>query len=238
MPQKDLKKMTLEQLKQAAKELGLKGYSTLKKAQLIKKIRAAQPGPEQAASAPTPETSRKTDRTAPAPAVAQPRPPEAFDDGHVLPKSYGDTRLVLVPKNSQWAFMHWDLDASARSRLLNGTPRLAVYRGDNRVAFCDLDLDSGHYYLEVPPGDGPLRVVLGCTRGSGFEEIVHSNAITLPRARMSNNTSTEFGTPDWVSGNPGPTGPPRLLSEGELYSLLGKVPVDVPWYKPRRGKAK
>lgn len=234
MAPKNVNKMTVGELKKLARKRGLRGYSKLKKSDLVKLLESVLPKKE--GKAPKAKPVVRVEK--PVPALAQapaPAPaPESFDDGHVLPQSYGTTRLVLLPKNYQWAFVYWDVDSFSRMRLLQGTPKLGIYRGDQLAAKQDLDLESGRYYLEIPDGQGDLRVVLACERDGQFEEIVHSNSISLPRAKISGNATLVFGTPDWVSGKPGPTTPPRPMTEEQLHGYLGKVPNDVPWYRSKR----
>lgn len=234
MAPKDVEKMTVAELKKLAKARGLRGYSKLKKSDLVKLLESVLP--RKSAKRPKARPLTKVEKPVPVltPAPAPAPAPESFDDSHVLPQSYGTTKLVLLPKNSQWTFVYWDVDSFARMRLLQGTPKLGIYRGDQLVAKQDLDLDSGRYYLEIPAGQGDLRVVLACERDGQFDEIVHSNSISLPRGQISDNATLVFGTPDWVSGKLGPTTPPRPMTEEQLYGYLGKVPNDVPWYRSKR----
>ncbi|QYO62635.1 Rho termination factor N-terminal domain-containing protein [Leptolyngbya sp. 7M] len=107
-----LEEMTLRQLRRVASELNISRYSRMRKDQLLEAILEAQqlrfsPSPSRTLEAQAEVEAAKfdvgqTDR--------QGGPLVVVDEGLPdLPAGYGDSRIVLMPRDPQWAYAYWDI---------------------------------------------------------------------------------------------------------------------------------
>ena len=107
-----LEEMTLRQLRKVASEYGISRYSRMRKSQLLAEIQKIQRtkisiGPSRTVEAqPEVEAAKfelgQEDRTGGTLASVD----EGLDD---LPAGYGESRIVLMPRDPQWAYTYWDI---------------------------------------------------------------------------------------------------------------------------------
>ena len=147
-----LEEMTLRQLRRVASEYGVSRYSRMRKAQLLAAVQ---------------EVERKKI------SVNQSRSPEAqetveaakFELGQVdrtggiladvdegladLPAGYGESRIVLMPRDPQWAYAYWDVSNEHKEELRRqGGQQLALRIYD--VTDINLEHQSPHSIQEYP----------------------------------------------------------------------------------------
>lgn len=128
-----LEEMTLRQLRKVASEYNISRYSRMRKAQLLDAIK-------QAINEQTPITQPTMQSNEPNESIPYSQPSgqeeqqvEAskfevgqedniienladVDDGlGELPGGYGQSRIVLLPRDPQWAYAYWDVPRSQRS---------------------------------------------------------------------------------------------------------------------------
>ena len=97
-----LARMTLRQLRQVASELGVSLYSRKSKEELLSAISKRQPNLENLEST-----------------LAAPTRPE------------GDTRVVFLPRDPQWAYVFWEISDSDRQQALKaGATQLCLRVAD------------------------------------------------------------------------------------------------------------
>lgn len=161
--------------------------------------------------------------------------PEPFDKTYEIPSSYRRLRATLLPKNPDWLFFYWDLDATAAQRLreAEGGPHLRVLQDEVPIRVELLSFDHRRHYVAVPPGGGRIRVELGGTYGGSFVAIATSNSVVIDPARPSDDLSVEFAVPRWVESPYEDRLPPSSWKRVEGPATRPGVQGDVPWYRIR-----
>ncbi len=147
-----LEEMTLRQLRRVASEYGISRYSRMRKSQLLAAIQEV----ERSKLSLTPSHSMEAQETVEA---------AKFELGQVdrtggdladvdqglgdLPGGYGESRIVLMPRDPQWAYSYWDIPNSHKEELRRqGGQQLALRIYD--VTDINLDYQSPHSIQEYP----------------------------------------------------------------------------------------
>ena len=120
------------------------------------------------------------------------------DDGlGDLPDGYGESRIVLLPRDPQWAYAYWDIPNDHKQTLRNqGGSRLALRFYD--VTDIDVNTQSPHslqqyecgeiareWYLPVPVSDRDYTVEIGYVCNDGrWLVLARSVSVRVP-ARIS-----------------------------------------------------
>lgn len=117
----------------------------------------------------------------------------------VLPASYGDDTLVLLPRDPHTLFALWDFHPStqqrARGRLENARVVMRVYEdSDVLVRVLDVSLASRAQYIHDLPAGRPYRVELHFVDPQGHSRRLglSSNRAVLPSRGPSPDTSVRF----------------------------------------------
>jgi len=139
-----------------------------------------------------------------------------------LPTSYGVDRLVMVPRDPGWMFLHWELspqtlDRTAGRRIVLQL-RCREAAGDRPLVRQEVE-HRGRYYAAVGESCEGVQAVLGVLTASGaVEELLHSDWVQVPPARPRPGTARFLTIP---FDEPLRTGRRR---QGErLVSLEGRV---------------
>ena len=127
-----------------------------------------------------------------------------------LPERYNDGRIVLLPGNSQWAYVYWDIshDDKQAARQQGGV-RLALRLSD--VTDIELDHHPPHalqqydcdelareWYLPIPVSDRNYLVEMGyLTASGGWIRLARSQSVRIPPAYPSAWSFDQFLTIDW-----------------------------------------
>ncbi len=167
---------------------------------------APRPAPP---AAPAP-SARPVAPSPPAPPQAPPPPPPVAKPTfhRDLPSEYGDTKVVALVRDPEWAFLYWEIAEADRQRF--GIPRgaharslgLRVYDvtgihfdGENAHSFFDVGINdfATSWYLRIPESDRAYVMDLGVYDEEGnFQMIARSNAISVPPAAMSAHGGEEW----------------------------------------------
>lgn len=131
-----------------------------------------------------------------------------YFDGDDLPFAYGDNRIVLVPKNPQWAYAYWEVsgekfeEAKKSSGVTDGKLTLRVYdvtlkefNGGNANAYFDIELPGGvrEWFVGGLNPKANYITDLGLKAGDGrFVTVVRSNAIDTPSNSISDRVDEEW----------------------------------------------
>jgi uncharacterized protein len=153
-----LEEMTLRQLRRVASEYAVSRYSRMRKSQLLEEIRKA----EQLQRSQTQIRSQ----TSLSPLEAQEEVEAAkfelgqedisggnlasVDEGlKDLPQGYGESRIVLLPRDPQWGYTYWDVPNEKKQQLRSqGGQQLALRVYD--VTDIDINYQSPHSVQEYP----------------------------------------------------------------------------------------
>ncbi|NEQ19357.1 MAG: DUF4912 domain-containing protein, partial [Microcoleus sp. SIO2G3] len=147
-----LEEMTLRQLRKVASEYSISRYSRMRKSQLLASIQEAQRSKvslSQSRSLEAQETVEaakfelgQVDRTGGTLADVD----EGLAD---LPAGYGESRIVLLPRDPQWAYTYWDVPNEHKEELRRqGGQQLALRIYD--VTDINLEYQSPHSIQEYP----------------------------------------------------------------------------------------
>jgi ABC-type phosphate transport system substrate-binding protein len=134
-----------------------------------------------------------------------------LDDGlPPLPDGYGDSRIVLMARDPQWAYAYWDTPDSHKAELRRqGGEHLALRLYD--VTGINLDDKAPHslqqfscdelareWYMQIPVSDRDYQVEIGYLAGNGrWLVLARSNTIRIPPVYPSNWTEEHFLTVTW-----------------------------------------
>ena len=210
-----LEEMTLRQLRKVASDYEVSRYSRMRKSELIEAIMAAQtrrttsmPAPAAAVEGQTEvEASKFVPSTEPIPAEALASVDEGLPD---LPSGYGESRIVLMPRDPQWAYAYWDIPSSHKEDLRRqGGARLAL-------RFYDVtDIDVGHqaphslqqyecdemareWYLPIPVSDRDYAIEIGYLCNDGrWLLLARSAPVHIPPVYPSDWIEDHFATVGW-----------------------------------------
>ena len=179
MKSKDLKVLTIIELRKLAKQLKVSLKRTMTKPQLIKAIVLS--ARTRAISATL--RGKKQQRTAiqhPKPHVPQKQRVVQQSYEEVLPVYTGISKLVLMPRDPWWVFVYWEVDGS----LIEGKSLiLRVYRHNNHL-YASINVgNSSNWYINLPEPADIVRSELGYVKPGGeFRVVAVSNTIRTPRA--------------------------------------------------------
>ncbi|NJN58544.1 MAG: DUF4912 domain-containing protein, partial [Leptolyngbyaceae cyanobacterium SL_5_9] len=163
---------------------------------------------------------------------------EDLDD---LPEGYGESRIVLMPRDPQWAYAYWDIPAEHKEELRQqGGSYLALRLYD--VTDVDLNYQNPHslqqfgceemardWYLPIPVSDRDYLVEIGYTTNSGnWLMLARSTPTRIPPVYPSDWFEDQFLTLPWDEDLRGktfltlspPPKPGESTGESTLYDTL------------------
>ena len=168
-----------------------------------------------------------------------------------LPETYGDNRIVLLPRDLSWLFTYWDLTGEYKeaARAAGGSV-LALRLYD--VAGVDFDGTNAHamvehecaewarsWYIPTPTPDRDYVVEIGYRGGDQWFPLARSNRVSVPSDQPSTWIKDDFITirfdedlreirerlaPESGPGaapGPGTGGAHTLFDDGELRIMVG-----------------
>ncbi len=159
--------------------------------------------------------------------------PTAFDQHYEMPDSYMKPRAVLLLRNPQWLFLHWDFDGETKGRLVadGQEPLLRILQNGQEVSRTGVDVDSRRYYIKVPDGGGSIQAQLGREGLGEFLPVLSSESVVVPAARVSDDLTVTLAAPAWTGATAESVASSQILTEEQYAALFGQVPNDVPWYR-------
>jgi uncharacterized protein len=210
----NLDDMTLRQLRRVASACGVSRYSRMRKSQLLEEIQKIQSS--QTTHIPTTQLEAQLaveagkfelgvdiDLTAAELASAD----EGLGD---LPNGYGESRIVLLPRDPQWAYAYWDIPVEHKNELrYHGGQQLALRIYD--VTDINLDHQSPHsiqeypidemareWYLPIPVSDRAYTIDIGYRCGDGrWLVLARSASVNIPPVYPSDWIEDIFITIPW-----------------------------------------
>ncbi|NET02536.1 MAG: DUF4912 domain-containing protein [Sphaerospermopsis sp. SIO1G2] len=208
-----LEEMTLRQLRKVASEYGISRYSRMRKSQLLASIQEVQGNKLSLSPSQSPEAQEtveaakfelgQEDRTGGNLADVD----EGLAD---LPSGYGESRIVLLPRDPQWAYTYWDIPNEHKEELRRqGGQQLALRIYD--VTDISLDHQSPHsiqeypadelareWYLPIPVSDRDYVIDIGYrTPDGGWLILARSARVHIPPVYPSDWIEDIFITVDF-----------------------------------------
>jgi uncharacterized protein len=177
-----LEEMTLRQLRKVASEYSISRYSRMRKSQLLASIQEVQ----RSKTLLSPSRSLEAQETVEAAKFELGQEDRTggsladVDEGLAdLPSGYGDSRIVLLPRDPQWAYTYWDVPNEHKEELRRqGGQQLALRIYD--VTDINIESQSPHsiqeypadelareWYLPVPVSDRDYVIDIGYRTADG-----------------------------------------------------------------------
>jgi len=207
-----LEEMTLRQLRKIASELNISKYSRMRKSELLTKIQQVlqekvtrNPSyiqEEQQVEASKFELGQDDKTGGPLASVD-----ENLGD---LPGGYGQSRIMLMPRDPQWCYAYWDIPNEHREELRRqGGQQLAIRLYD--VTDINIEYQSPHtvqeylcdelareWYLPVPVSDRDYVIDIGYRCADGrWLVLARSTPIHVPPVYPSDWIEDIFITVNW-----------------------------------------
>jgi len=208
-----LNEMTLRQLRRVASEYGVSRYSRMRKDQLLAAIEVIQHNRLSATQPRKPEAQEEVEAA-------------KFDVGQSdltgsvlaavdadlaeLPEGYGESRVVIMPRDPQWAYTYWDVPNEHKEDLRRqGGQQLALRLYD--VTDISIDYQSPHsvqeypcdelareWYLPIPVSDRDYTVDMGYRCADGrWLMLARSAPVRVPPVYPSDWVEDHFVTVPW-----------------------------------------
>ncbi|MEA5570909.1 DUF4912 domain-containing protein [Calothrix sp. UHCC 0171] len=180
-----LEEMTLRQLRRVASAYGVSRYSRMRKSQLLAAIQEVE---RSKLSLNSPNQSHLLEAQEVVEAAK-------FELGQVdrnagnlsdvdefladLPGGYGESRIVLMPRDPQWAYTYWDVPVEHKEELRrNGGQQLALriydvtdinleYQSPHSIQEYPSDEMAREWYLPIPVSDRDYVIDIGYRCGDG-----------------------------------------------------------------------
>jgi hypothetical protein len=205
--------MTLRQLRKVASEYGISRYSRMRKSQLLAEIQKIQRtkisiSPSSTVEAqPEVEASKfelgQEDRTGGTLASVD----EGLGD---LPGGYGESRIVLMPRDPQWSYAYWDIPNDHKEDLRRqGGQQLALriydvtdinidYQAPHSIQEYPCDELAREWYLPMPVSDRDYVVDIGYRCADGrWLVLARSAPVHVPPVYPSDWIEDQFITVNW-----------------------------------------
>ncbi|MEM7797256.1 MAG: DUF4912 domain-containing protein [Cyanobacteria bacterium P01_C01_bin.118] len=208
-----LEDMTLRQLRLVASEYEVSRYSRMRKVELVAAIKAAKAAQATGTATASPATAVATaEKVAPVEKAPMPMAELAtVDDGFGdLPGGYGESRIVLMPRDPQWAYAYWDIPGVHKEEMRRrGGVRLAIRFYDvtdvdiNSVAPHSLqqyecDEMAREWFLPIPVSDRDYIAEIGYVAADGrWLLMARSAPIHVPPVYPSDWIEDHFVTVNW-----------------------------------------
>ncbi|WP_013325197.1 DUF4912 domain-containing protein [Gloeothece verrucosa] len=218
-----LEEMTLRQLRKVASECNISRYSRMRKAQLLEAVKTAleaQTTSQTTSQFTSQFTSISTDQEEQTVEASKfdvgqedqiGGPLSSVDDGlGDLPGGYGESRIVLMPRDPQWAYTYWDVPNEHKEELRRqGGQQLALRIYD--VTDINLDYQSPHniqeylcdelareWYMPIPVSDRDYAVDIGYRCADGrWLVLARSAPVRIPPVYPSDWVEDIFVTVNW-----------------------------------------
>ena len=208
-----LEDMTLRQLRRVASEYGVSRYSRMRKEQLLASIQEIQqkqgnsissrPLEAQAEVAAAKFDLGQDDRAGGSLAAVD----EGLGD---LPAGYGESRIVLMPRDPQWAYTYWDIPNDQKEALRRqGGQQIALrlydvtdislgYQSPHSIQEYPSDELAREWYLPIPVSDRDYVVDIGYRCADGrWLVLARSAPVRVPPVYPSDWIEDQFITVGW-----------------------------------------
>ncbi len=207
-----LEEMTLRQLRKVASECNISRYSRMRKEQLLDAVKKALKAKE---IQPLSQTEEEPKVEAAKFDVGQEDkiggPLASVDEGMgELPGGYGESRIVLLPRDPQWAYAYWDVPNDHKQelrrqggqilslRLYDVTDVNLDYQTPHNVQEYMCDEMAREWYMPIPVSDRDYVIDIGYRCADGrWLVLARSAPVRIPPVYPSDWIEDVFVTVDW-----------------------------------------
>ncbi|GAB4531957.1 MAG: DUF4912 domain-containing protein [Pleurocapsa sp.] len=221
-----LEEMTLRQLRRVASEFKISRYSRMRKAQLLAAIKEAirkAESEKERFSQDLPEIQEEQQVKAAKFEVGQEdniQESLASVDRDLgdLPDGYGESRIVLLPRDPQWAYAYWDIPGEHKEELRRqGGQQLALriydvtdisieHQAPHSIQEYLCDEMAREWYLPIPVSDRDYVADIGYRCADGrWLVLARSTSIRVPPVYPSDWIEDAFITVNWEQDLKGQT---------------------------------
>ena len=208
-----LEEMTLRQLRRVASECGVSRYSRMRKSQLLASIQEIQ----RTKFSYTPSRKLEAQETVEAAKFELGQEDRtggslsSVDEGLAdLPNGYGESCVVLMPRDPEWAYTYWDISNDRKQELRRqGGQQLALRIYD--VTDVNLEIQSPHsiqeypcdelareWYVPIPVSDRDYAIDIGYRCADGrWLVLARSAEVRIPPVYPSDWIEDQFITLEW-----------------------------------------
>jgi hypothetical protein len=208
-----LEDMTLRQLRRVASEYGVSRYSRMRKEQLLASIQEIQ------RSQGAPASSRGLEAQERVEAAKFDVGQEDLSGGSLaqvdeglpdLPNGYGESRIVLMPRDPQWAYAYWDVPNESKEelrrqggiqialRLYDVTDVNLSYQSPHSIQEYPCDELAREWYLPIPVSDRDYVIDIGYRTFDGrWLLLARSASVRIPPVYPSDWIEDYFLTINW-----------------------------------------
>ncbi len=209
-----LEEMTLRQLRRVASVCGVSRYSRMRKSQLLEEIQKIQSSqsthvPSTQLEAQLEVEAGKFELGVNVDLTAEEL--VAVDEGlGDLPSGYGDSRIVLLPRDPQWAYAYWDIPIEHKNELrYHGGQQLALriydvtdinleHQSPHSIQEYPIDEMAREWYLPIPVSDRSYTIDIGYRCGDGrWLVLARSASVGIPPVYPSDWIEDIFITVPW-----------------------------------------
>jgi len=209
-----LEEMTLRQLRKVASEYGVSRYSRMRKEQLLSAIQDIE-----GAQASPPSPSRQLEAQEKVEAAKFDLGQEDLSEELLadvdealpdLPAGYGESRIVLLPRDPQWAYAYWDVPNQHKDELRRqGGQQLALriydatgidlaYQAPHSIQEYPADELAREWYLPIPVSDRDYVADIGYRTVDGrWLLLARSAPVRVPPVYPSDWIEDRFITVGW-----------------------------------------
>jgi len=212
--------MTLRQLRRVASEYGISRYSRMRKDQLLSSILEIQgTKPSFSSSRPLeidPSVKPTESIATAATTIGSQSVHTTIDLSSIdaelseLPEGYGESRIVLMPRDPQWAYVYWDISNEHKEELRRqGGSRLALrfydvtdvdlsYQNPHSLQQYECDEVAREWYMPVPVSDRDYVAEIGYVCNDGrWLVLARSTPVRIPPVYPSDWVEDLYITVDW-----------------------------------------
>ncbi|MDX2255158.1 MAG: DUF4912 domain-containing protein [Pseudanabaenaceae cyanobacterium bins.39] len=220
-----LEEMTLRQLRKVAAELEISRYSRMRKSQLLADIQTilmAKGSSSQVDrnNSEIQEIVEASKFNLGSEETEENLEPLAAVDASMgdLPSGYGESRIVLLPRDPQWAYVYWDVPNSKKEELRSqGGQQLALrlydatdinldYQTPNNLQEYNSDELAREWYVPIPISDRDYVAELGYRCADGrWLVLTRSKVVHVPPVFPSDWVEDNFITVPWDQSLKGET---------------------------------
>ena len=134
-----------------------------------------------------------------------------IDTGPPIPDFYGDTRLVLLPRDPKWVFSYWEFNKDYISKIQAKYGKDAfqrystvirsydvtdiIFDGTNAHSYSDteVNIEAKNWYYQIPSSERNYCAEIGMVLDSGeFIALARSNTISVPNGKVSDLCDEEW----------------------------------------------
>ena len=220
-----LEEMTLRQLRRVASEYNVSRYSRMRKAQLLAEVKRLADKKVVQSSTPVQPSRVQEEQQVEAAKFELGQddrtggPLSSVDEGlGELPEGYGDSRIVMLPRDPQWCYTYWDIPNEHKEELRRqGGQQIALRVYDTT----DINLDTQRphsiqeyltdelareWYLPIPVSDRDYVTEIGYRCADGrWLMLARSAVVRVPPVYPSDWIEDVFVTVAWEQDLQGQT---------------------------------